>query len=483
MMRRTKIVASLGPATHDPKAISNLIRAGIDVARINLSHGSPDEHRYRASLVKECASKRGRTVGLLCDLQGPKIRIEGFKSEKVQLRNGKPFVIDTGLGASEGTEEQVGTTYKDLPNDVQRGDVLLLDDGSIALRVDKVEHKKIYTRVVVGGLLLGYKGMNLQGGGLSAEALTEKDLKDIEFLAELGADFVGVSFVRSADDVEYARELVRSAGSNAHIVAKIERREAIDNMDSIIKSADVIMVARGDLGVELGDAELPGVQKRLIADARAGNKIVITATQMMQSMITNSQPTRAEVLDVANAVLDGTDAVMLSAETAVGRHPARVVAAMDRVCRGAERQHSAMVSTHRMDNRFESAEEAISMAAMYTANHHDIAAILALTESGKTPMWMSRISSGIPIFAATRLPETERRLALYRGVYPVSFDATTVSRSNLNWAAVKEIKGRGLVEDGDKIILTKGDLYGAEGGTNAMKIVKVGAVAGGEVLS
>ena len=201
---------------------------------------------------------------------------------------------------------------------------------------------------------------------------------------------------------------------------------------------------------------------------------------MMQSMITNSQPTRAEVLDVANAVLDGTDAVMLSAETAVGRHPARVVAAMDRVCRGAERQHSAMVSTHRLDNRFESSEEAISMAAMYTANHYDIAAILALTESGKTPMWMSRISSGIPIFAATRLSETERRLALYRGVYPVSFDATTVSRSNLNWAAVEEIKGRGLVEDGDKIILTKGDLYGAEGGTNAMKIVKVGAVTRGE---
>ena len=239
------------------------------------------------------------------------------------------------------------------------------------------------------------------------------------------------------------------------------------------------MVARGDLGVELGDAELPGVQKRLIADARVGNKIVITATQMMQSMITNSQPTRAEVLDVANAVLDGTDAVMLSAETAVGRHPARVVAAMDRVCRGAERQHSAMVSTHRLDDRFESSEEAISMAAMYTANHHDIAAILALTESGETPMWMSRISSGIPIFAATRLPETERRLALYRGVYPVPFDATTVSRSNLNWSAVKEVQDRGLVEDGDKIILTKGDLYGSEGGTNAMKIVKVGSVAVG----
>jgi pyruvate kinase len=460
--------------------MSNLIRAGIDVARINLSHGTLEDHRYRAALVQERAMKRGRPVGLLCDLQGPKIRIQGFRSGKAHLRNSKPFVIDTTLNSTEGTEERVGTTHKNLALDVKRGDVLLLDDGSIALRVESVDDKQVHTRVVVGGELLNYKGINRQGGGLSAEAVTDKDREDIVFATELGADFIGVSFVRSSEDIELARELVRSAGSNAHIVAKIERREAIENIDAIIRSADVIMVARGDLGVELGDAELPGVQKRLIAEARTGNKIVITATQMMQSMITNAQPTRAEVLDVANAVLDGTDAVMLSAETAVGRHPARVVAAMDRVCRGAERHHSARVSTHRMDAHFETTEEAISMATMYTANHHSIAAILALTESGTTPMWMSRISSGIPIIAATRLPETERRLALYRGVYPVPFDATTVSRASLNWAAVEEIRQRGLVQDGDKIILTKGDLYGAEGGTNAMKIVKVGTVAGGQ---
>jgi len=478
MMRRTKIVASLGPATHDPKAISNLIRAGIDVARINFSHGTRDEHRYRAALVKEAAAKRGRPVGLLCDLQGPKIRIEGFKSDQAQLRNGKSFTIDANLASDAGTEERVGTTYKNLSEDLNRGDIVLLDDGAISLRVEKIEKGQVHTRVVVGGLLLPYKGMNLQGGGLSADALTDKDRDDIGFLTELGADFVGVSFVRSSDDVEHARDLVRSAGSNAHIVAKIERREAVENIDSIIRAADVIMVARGDLGVELGDAELPGVQKRLIAEARMGNKIVITATQMMQSMVTSAQPSRAEVLDVANAVLDGTDAVMLSAETAVGRHPARVVAAMDRVCRGAERHDIARVSTHRMDTQFETIEEAVSMAAMYTANHHDIAAILALTEFGTTPMWMSRISSALPIFAATRLPATERRLALYRGVYPVSFDATTVSRENLNFSAVETIKKRGLVQDGDLIILTKGDLYGSEGGTNAMKIVKVGAVSG-----
>tara|TARA_B100000686_G_scaffold355392_1_gene474610 strand:- start:27222 stop:28670 length:1449 start_codon:yes stop_codon:yes gene_type:complete len=480
-MRRTKIVASLGPSTDDPKAISNLVRSGIDVARINFSHGDQEEHRKRGSWVKKASVTQGRTVALLCDLQGPKIRIKGFSKRSVQLKNGKPFIIDIALDEIAGTEERVGTTYKGLANDVKRGDTLLLDDGSISLRVESVEKNEISTRVVVGGELFSHKGLNLQGGGLSAEALTDKDQDDINFLTEVGADFVGVSFVRSADDVEHARDLVRTVGSNAHIVAKIERREAVENIESIVRAADVIMVARGDLGVELGDAELPGVQKQLIAEARAGNKVVITATQMMQSMISSSQPTRAEVLDVANSVLDGTDAVMLSAETAVGRHPARVVAAMDRICRGAERQHSAMVSTHRLDHHFESVDEAIAMAAMYTANHHDIEAILALTESGKTPMWMSRISSGIPIFAATRSEETERRLALYRGVYPVPFDATMVSRSDLNWAAVQEIRDRGLVEDGHKIILTKGDLYGSEGGTNAMKIVKVGSVVRGEI--
>ena len=480
-MRRTKIVASLGPSTNDPKAISNLVSSGIDVARINFSHGAREEHRNRASLIKEFASKQGRAVALLCDLQGPKIRIKGFSQKSVQLKNGKSFIIDMALDEMAGTEERVGTTYTGLVNDIKRGDILLLDDGSISLRVESVGKKEISTRVVVGGKLFSHKGLNLKGGGLSAEALTDKDRDDIEFLSELRADFVGVSFVRSADDVEHARDLVRTVGSNAHIVAKFERREAVENIESIVRAADVIMVARGDLGVELGDAELPGVQKQLIAEARAGNKVVITATQMMQSMISSSQPTRAEVLDVANAVLDGTDAVMLSAETAVGRHPARVVAAMDRICRGAERQHSAMVSTHRLDHHFESVDEAIAMAAMYTANHHDIEAILALTESGKTPMWMSRISSGIPIFAATRSEETERRLTLYRGVYPVSFNATTVSRSDLNWSAVKEIRDRNLVKDGDKIILTKGDLYGAEGGTNAMKIVKVGSVVRGKI--
>jgi pyruvate kinase len=393
------------------------------------------------------------------------------------MEEGETFTLDLHLKPHDGDRHRVGVTYKDLPVDVHRGDTLLLDDGNIALWVEQVSSDEIHTRVVAGGRLSDSKGINRQGGGLSAPALTSKDHDDIRFAAHAGVDYVGVSFVRNADDIHLAREILRSASSDAGIVAKIERVEAIDRIEEIIDAADAVMIARGDLGVEIGDADLPGVQKRVIALARVRNSVVIVATQMMQSMIENTQPTRAEVLDVANAVLDGTDAVMLSAETAVGRHPAKVVAAMDRVCRGAERHRSAMESSHRLESRFLTPEEAIAMAAMYTANHFDVEAILALTESGATARWMSRISSGIPIYAATRNPATERRSALYRGVYPMPFDATSVGIGQVNHAAVNELVRRGAVREGDRIIITKGDLSGVAGGTNTMKIVKVGEVA------
>ena len=313
---------------------------------------------------------------------------------------------------------------------------------------------------------------------MSAAALTPQDHEHIRFAAEIRADFVGVSFVRNGADVETARMLLRAAGSEAHIVAKIERREAIDHIDEIITTADAIMVARGDLGVEIGDSELPGVQKRLIAEARKANSIAITATQMMQSMVQNPQPTRAEVSDVANAVLDGTDAVMLSAETAIGRHPVRVVSAMSRICVAAERHHGSQVTGQRLESRFSRVDETIAMATMYTANRFDIAGILALTESGSTPKWMSRIRSDIPIYAGTRWPETERRMALYRGVFPVAFDASSVPRGDVNRIAVEKLRSSGLVKDGDRIIITKGDFSGIGGGTNAMKIVEVGQISG-----
>ena len=350
--------------------------------------------------------------------------------------------------------------------------------GNIVLQVEKIEGAAISTRVIVGGELSDSKGINKLGGGLSAEALTEKDHEDIRFAAEIGADYLGVSFVRHGADVETARMLLRSAGSDAHVVSKIERREALDNIDEIIAVSDVIMVARGDLGVEIGDAEVPGVQKRLISESRAENTVVITATQMMQSMVTAPQPTRAEVSDVSNAVLDGTDAVMLSAESAIGRHPVKVVAALDRICLAAERHRSVLVSGHRMESRFDSVEETIAMATMYTANHYNVVGILTLTESGTTAKWMSRISSGIQIFGMTRNQDTERRMALYRGVYPVPYDATQLPRGQVNRAVVAELESRSLVAEGDWLIITKGDFSGVKGGTNSMKIVKVGEVAG-----
>ena len=476
--RRTKIVVSLGPSTDRPKTLAAMVEQGIDVARLNMSHGSREDHRRRAQLVRDAATQHGRAIGLLVDLQGPKIRIGQFAEGKVQLRNGRNFTIDTDLGDRQGTQDVVGTSYKALVNDVTPGDRLLLDDGNIVLEVEKVEGGAIKTRVIVGGELSDSKGINKLGGGLSAEALTEKDLEDIRFAAEIGADYLGVSFVRHGADVETARMLLRAAGSDAHVVSKIERREAIDNMEEIIAASDVIMVARGDLGVEIGDAEVPGVQKRLISESRSGNTVVITATQMMQSMVTSPQPTRAEVSDVANAVLDGTDAVMLSAESAVGRHPVKVVAALDRICLAAERHRSVLVSGHRMESEFQSVEETIAMATMYTANHYNVVGILTLTESGTTAKWMSRISSGIPIYGVTRKEDTERRMSLYRGVYPVAYDATELPRGDVNRAVVAELQSRGLVHDGDWLIITKGDFSGIQGGTNSMKIVKVGEIAG-----
>ncbi|MDH3559658.1 MAG: pyruvate kinase, partial [Gammaproteobacteria bacterium] len=355
-----------------------------------------------------------------------------------------------------------------------RGDTLLLDDGGLVLWVEGVVGTEIKCRVVVGGELSNNKGINRMGGGLSAAAITDKDRHDIRVAAKMGADYVAVSFPRSADDVNLARELLREAGGHGGIVAKIERAEALDALDEIIGATDAVMIARGDLGVEIGDAELPAVQKRIIQVARSMDRVVITATQMMQSMIENPIPTRAEVFDVANAVIDGTDAVMLSAETATGKYPAKVIEAMDRICAGAESQRATVAAERRTHVRFSRVDEAIAKAAIYTANHLGVKAIAALTESGATPLWMSRISSGIPIFALTRHVETRRKVTLYRGVYPVSFDVTTTDHPQVNKEAIDELMRRGAVRDGDLVIITKGDLAGVLGGTNAMKIIRVG---------
>ena len=475
MLRRTKIVATVGPATDDLALLTEMMRAGVDVVRLNASHGNIDDRRKRLKLVREAADRANKCVGVLLDLGGPKIRIEGFRDGKIMLEEGRPFTLDTALDPKAGTVEQVGCAYKDLPKDVSAGDALLLADGQIILDVIRVAGTRIETTVRVGGELSDRKGLNRQGGGISAPALSDKDREDIRFGAEENIDYIAVSFARDAGDIEQARTLVRQAGGEAHIVAKIERHEAVANLSGIIEAADVVMVARGDLGVEMGYAELTGLQKTIIHQTRNRNRVVITATQMMESMIQNPVPTRAEVSDVANAVMDGTDAVMLSAETATGRYPLRAVEAMAQVIEGAEKyQLTHTRSRHRVEGQFRSTEEAIAMAVMYTANHMKVRAIVALTESGATPLWMSRIRSDIPVYAFTRHERTRRRVTIYRGVYPVIFDVTSsISTEGLYRALFTRLLELDLVNSNDLVILTKGELSGVEGGTNSLLILKV----------
>jgi len=474
MPRRTKIVATLGPATDDPKVLDAVIAAGVDVVRLNMSHGSHEEQAERAENVRNRARATGRQVGVLCDLQGPKIRIGTFADGPIHLNEDETFTLDLNCPLDGGNQERVGIVYKALPEEVGRGDTLLLDDGHIVLWVSEVNEGEIICKVKVGGKLSDKKGINKLGGGLSAPALTDKDREDIIFAASIEADYIAVSFVQTAEDVTTARELLRAAGGQGGVVAKIERAESLDCIDEIIKVSDVIMVARGDLGVEIGDAELPAVQKMLIKRARKLNCVVITATQMMESMIHNQIPTRAEVFDVANAVMDGTDAVMLSAESAAGAYPALAVEAMSRVCIEAEKQRNSIESDHRLHTTFDSIEESIAMSAMYTANHIKAKCIVSLTESGETAKWMSRISSGIPIYAMTPHVATRRKVTMYRGVYPVSFDVQGVGSQQANVEVIDEMQRRGAVRDGDIVIITKGDLTGVAGGTNVMKIIRVG---------
>ena len=425
-------------------------------------------------MVRETAAALGQDVAILGDLQGPKIRIEQFSDGEVELVDGASFVLDAALAVDGGGQGAVGVTYKRLPDDVRAGDLLLLNDGMITLEVERVAGTRVECVVRVGGVLSGGKGINRQGGGLSAGALTDKDREDIELAARLEVDYLAVSFPRSAADMEEARSLLRAAGGEALLVAKIERAEAVTHIEEIARASEVVMVARGDLGVEIGFAEVPGVQKHIIRTARALNRVVITATQMMESMIHEPIPTRAEVSDVANAVLDGSDAVMLSGETAVGRYPVKAVEAMASACLAAERQRATSTSHHRMDEIFARTDEAIAMATMYTANHMDVRAIVALTESGNTALWMSRIRSGIPIYAFSRNESTRRRVALYRGVYPVPFDVLAEQGEGEFDAISRVLLERGLVRSGDRVLLTEGHAAGIAGGTNSMRILSIG---------
>jgi pyruvate kinase len=478
LVRRTKIIATLGPATDDIDVLSAVIAAGVNVVRLNFSHGTQSDHQKRIENVRKLALEQKKVIGILADLQGPKIRVANFREKSITLQKGATFILDAALEENAGTQEQVGIDYKNLPADVKSRDILLLDDGRIRLQVETVKGPQVICRVLVGGVLSNHKGINRLGGGLTAEALTSKDRQDMQFALSMDVDYIAISFPRNAADMNAARELVQQFSSEksnaAGLIAKIERAEAVAAINEIINASDGVMVARGDLAVEIGDAEVPLVQKEIIRRARHLNKPVIIATQMMESMITNSVPTRAEVSDVANAVLDNVDAVMLSAETASGQYPIAVVESMARACRAVEQQ--PILSRSRFEARFEHIDEAIAIATMYTANHLDIAAIVTLTESGRTPLRMSRVRTSIPIYGLSRFTKTLGKMSLYRGVFPIAFDVTQYPYHVVNREAVRTVFSLNLVEADDLIVLTTGDHAGVAGGSNVMKILEVGKV-------
>ena len=473
-LRRTKILATLGPATDAPGVIEALLDAGVNAVRLNFSHGNADQHARRIAAVRAVAARTGREIGVLADLPGPKIRIERFAEGRVSLKTGQGFALVCRADAPAGDATQVGCSYLGLPGDVGPGDTLLLDDGLIALRVARVAGEVVHTEVLTDGLLSNRKGLNRLGGGLSLGALTDEDRGHIATAARLGVDFIAVSFCRSAEDVELARRLAREAGSEAQIVAKIERAEAIENLVEIVEAAEIVMVARGDLGVEIGYAELPGLQKTIIREAVARNRLVITATQMLQSMVDNPIPTRAEVLDVANSVIDGTDAVMLSAETASGQYPVKAVEAMAQICLGAERQFRHDTDFEAARRGLTRADEAIAMAAMFLTEHIELKAIVALTESGGTARYLSRYRAASPVFALSRFDEARRKMSLMRDVYPIHFDTRGLSPGVAARSAAKQLHDLGLLAVGDRIIVTNGDSMERRGATNTLRLLEIG---------
>ncbi|MEH0167173.1 pyruvate kinase [Paucibacter sp. JuS9] len=476
MTRATKIVATLGPASNSPEILERMIRAGVDVVRLNFSHGKAQDHIDRARMVREAAEAAGKSVAIMADLQGPKIRVGKFENGKIELVNGTPFILDADR-TELGNEQAVGLDYKELPRDVKPGDTLLLNDGLLVLTVEAVRGAAVHTIVKVGGELSNNKGINKQGGGLTAPALTGKDMEDIKTAMSFQCEYLAVSFPKNATDMEMARQLANVAGEpyrhKPAMIAKIERYEAIPHLEAILKASDGIMVARGDLAVEVGNAAVPALQKRMIKMARELDKVAITATQMMESMIVNPVPTRAEVSDVANAVLDGTDAVMLSAETAAGKFPVETIEQMAAIALEAERAEFVSLDTDFAGRQFGRIDQSIAMGALFTAYHLGCKAIVALTESGSTALWMSRHRIQVPIFALTTSVVSQRKMTLYRNVQPLvmpKFDDRDAALA----AAEKILVDRGVLMPGDTYAITCGEPMGYPGGTNMLKVCRVG---------
>lgn len=473
MRKRTKIISTLGPSTIMPKKLTELIAAGTDVFRLNLSHAKIEDAKEIIENLKSSSKKLERPVAIMIDLQGHKIRIKGFaKKEYIDLENNQNFVIDTMLNDKDGDNSKVGVTYKDLHKSLKPKDEILLSDGLIKLKINKIKEKKIFTTVLRGGRLLPFQGLNKKGGGLSVKGLTNKDISDLKKAIKLDIDYVAVSFVKNKDDLIAVKKITDK--KKIGLIAKIERNEALENIDSILDHSDGILIARGDLGVEIGIELLPAVQDELIAKAMDHDKLVIVATQMMESMKTSPVPTRAEVFDVSNAACSGVDAIMLSAETAVGMYPEEVVQEASRICDIAEKTSSKEIKITNTEDRFNKVDQIIAMSAVYGADRSNIKAIAALTETGSTPLWMSRIQSSIPIYAMTVNERTSRRICLYRGVYSIRLEKVEHDHARANKQVIKLMEKQGAVKKGDLVIITKGDLMGTSGGTNALKIVEVG---------
>lgn len=471
MLRRTKIIATLGPSSSAPAILREMLSAGVDVLRVNFSHADTSVLNLIQS-ARQMAEELDHPLAIIADLQGPKIRIGRFKHQSITLVDGQKFTLNCLDRHLLGSSTQVYVAYPELCQEVEAGDRLLLSDGLIELEVESIAAPDIHCRVVDGGPLSDLKGLNRKGGGLAARTLTAKDKADLKTAVKARVDYLGLSFVKDAEDIRRARELLKHLNAESTpIIAKIERSEALEHLDEIIREADAIMVARGDLGVEIGAAEVPAIQKRIIRQTRQRDKIAITATQMMESMIHSPQPTRAEASDVANAVLDGSDAVMLSAETAAGDHPVKVVKMVDQICLSAEKHGEFLYPEPAAACHYQRADQAIAMAANYIANHFPLKAIVALTESGASALWMSRQQSSIPIFAVTANRETVARLSLVNNVFPIYLDFRSFQLKRLNQDVIQFLLTSGRLRKGGHVLVTRGTVIGHPGGTNCMEIL------------
>ncbi len=478
-LRRTKIVVTLGPSTDVPLVLREVVEVA-DAVRLNMSHGHFEAHAERVDQVRKIAQEIGKDIAIFADLQGPKIRIGCFETnDGIVLHEGDSFCLDRECDPNQGNQERVWFDYAGLIHDLaDRSEIeLLLDDGKIRLSVEKKSTSAFYCRVVSGGALTNRKGLSVMGGGISAPMLTPKDRVDLDQACQLDIDMIALSFPASGDDILKARELIDAHDPSIGIISKIERKEAVDNLEDIIHHSDVVMVARGDLALEVGEEEVPVLQKYIIKQGRLKATPVIVATQMMESMISSATPTRAEVSDVANAVLDGADCVMLSAETATGKHPVQVIHKVASICKRIEKHSLTQKSQYQDKLTYHSIDESIANAAMHLANRMQVTAIIALTEHGRTPRIMSRVRTGIPIYALSRRLRSRSKMSLMKDVYPIPFaiDGIKTSRE-LVTKIVDFFLDEGVFKQEDCFLMTHGDDLTGSRVTSTLKICRVADV-------